>query len=89
MQAKPIPGRVRLLGTPAEEGLGGKIKLIRAGAYRGVDACLMVHPGPPIPNAAANAYVKSLANSKFSGTFFGKPAVSRYHLSFAIFGQSY
>ena len=41
-----ISGRVRLLGTPAEEGGGGKLKLISAGAYAGVDACLMVHPGP-------------------------------------------
>lgn len=39
-------GRVRLLGTPAEEGGGGKVKLIDAGAYENVDACLMVHPGP-------------------------------------------
>ncbi|KAL6407710.1 amidohydrolase AmhX [Ilyonectria robusta] len=37
-------GRVRLLGTPAEEGGGGKIRLIQAGAYEGVDACLMAHP---------------------------------------------
>lgn len=35
---------IRLLGTPAEEGGGGKLKLLDAGAYRGVDACLMVHP---------------------------------------------
>ncbi|KAI9148285.1 Peptidase M19 domain-containing protein [Paramyrothecium foliicola] len=41
-----IDGRVRLLGTPAEEDGGGKIDLIAAGAYRGVDACLMGHPGP-------------------------------------------
>ncbi|EMT69614.1 Peptidase M20 domain-containing protein 2 [Fusarium odoratissimum] len=39
-----IPGRVRLLGTPAEEGGGGKVHLIKAGAYEGVDACLMAHP---------------------------------------------
>lgn len=37
-------GRVRLLGTPAEEGGGGKIRLMQAGAYEGVDACLMAHP---------------------------------------------
>jgi amidohydrolase len=35
---------VRLLGTPAEEGGGGKLKLLDAGAYKDVDACLMVHP---------------------------------------------
>ncbi|QKX57220.1 uncharacterized protein TRUGW13939_04328 [Talaromyces rugulosus] len=35
---------IRLLGTPAEEGGGGKLKLLDAGAYSDVDACLMVHP---------------------------------------------
>jgi amidohydrolase len=40
-----LPGRVRLIGTPAEEDGGGKIDLIRAGAYKDVDACLMGHPG--------------------------------------------
>lgn len=38
------PGRVRLLGTPAEEGGCGKGFLIKAGAYEGVDACVMAHP---------------------------------------------
>ncbi|KAL2788746.1 hypothetical protein BJX66DRAFT_326877 [Aspergillus keveii] len=41
-----IEGRVHLLGTPAEESGGDKIDLLNAGAYRGVDACLMGHPGP-------------------------------------------
>jgi amidohydrolase len=37
-------GRLRILGTPAEEGGGGKIRLIDAGAFDGVDAAMMVHP---------------------------------------------
>lgn len=37
-------GRVSILGTPAEEGGGGKVFMIRAGAFDGVDAALMVHP---------------------------------------------
>lgn len=36
-----IPGKVVLLGTPAEEGGGGKVKLLDAGAYEGMTACLM------------------------------------------------
>lgn len=79
MQSNSIPGRIRLLGTPAEEGMGGKIKLIEAGAYRTVDACLMVHPGPSSPGAGADAYARSLANVKFRAIFTGKPAVSSYH----------
>jgi amidohydrolase len=42
--AEEAGGQVVILGTPAEEGGGGKIRLIRAGALEGVDAALMVHP---------------------------------------------
>ena len=48
LKANNTPGRVRLLGTPAEEEHGGKVALLDAGAYIGVDACLMGHPGPRI-----------------------------------------
>lgn len=37
-------GRLIILGTPAEEGGGGKIRLIEAGAFDGVDAAMLVHP---------------------------------------------
>jgi len=36
--------KVTVLGTPAEEQLGGKIDLIEAGAFSGAAAALMVHP---------------------------------------------
>jgi amidohydrolase len=39
-----LPGRVRLLGTPAEERGGGKELMALQGAFDGVDAALMVHP---------------------------------------------
>lgn len=39
-----LDGRVVAMGTPAEEGGGGKIKMIRAGAYDDAFCCLMVHP---------------------------------------------
>lgn len=72
-------GRVRLLGTPAEEGGGGKIKLIDAGAYQDVDACLMVHPMAGFMFAtkeavAGIAYGTCVASTKFRATFTGKPA---------------
>lgn len=38
--------RVTVLGTPAEEGGGGKVRLIEAGAFEGADLSLMVHPAP-------------------------------------------
>ncbi len=39
-----VPGRVVVLGCPAEEGGGGKIILVREGFLKGVDAALMTHP---------------------------------------------
>ena len=39
-----LPGRVRLLGTPAEEHGCGKELMARAGALDGVDAAIMMHP---------------------------------------------
>lgn len=39
-----LPGGVRWLGTPAEEGGAGKETMARHGALDGVDAALMVHP---------------------------------------------
>ncbi|GAB3896911.1 amidohydrolase [Kibdelosporangium lantanae] len=38
-------GTVLAVGTPAEEGGGGKIIELDAGVFDGVDAALMVHPG--------------------------------------------
>jgi amidohydrolase len=37
------PGRVVVLGTPAEESHGGKAELIRAGVFDGIDCAMMVH----------------------------------------------
>ncbi len=39
-----LPGRVRYLGTPAEERGGGKEIMAGAGAFEGTAAALMVHP---------------------------------------------
>jgi amidohydrolase len=37
---------VRVIGTPAEEGGGGKVLLLERGAFDGVHAAMMVHPSP-------------------------------------------
>jgi amidohydrolase len=42
--APDLPGRIVFMGTPAEEGGGGKILLLNRGALRGVDAAMMAHP---------------------------------------------
>ncbi|HEY4102687.1 MAG TPA: amidohydrolase [Polyangiaceae bacterium] len=43
-QAGNFSGSVEIIGTPAEEGGGGKIKLLKAGVFRGIDAAMMFHP---------------------------------------------
>jgi amidohydrolase len=42
--ADALGGRVLVVGTPAEEGGGGKVPLIDGGAFADVEAALMVHP---------------------------------------------
>jgi amidohydrolase len=37
-------GTLRIMGTPAEEGGGGKIEMARRGAFENVGAAMMVHP---------------------------------------------
>jgi metal-dependent amidase/aminoacylase/carboxypeptidase family protein len=67
-----LTGKVILFGTPAEEGGGGKIELLNAGAYSDheVDINLISHPGKVKDSALVrtNAYV----NTKIE--YFGKEA---------------
>lgn len=70
LEALRLTGTIRFYGTPAEEGGGGKIFLIRAGAFRDADVVLAWHPGDH--NAADdNPY---LANISARVRFHGTPA---------------
>lgn len=40
-----LAGTLLVIGTPGEEGAGGKIRELDAGVFEGVDAALMFHPG--------------------------------------------
>jgi amidohydrolase len=42
--AEQAGGSLRIMGTPAEEGGGGKIEMARRGAFDKVGAAMMVHP---------------------------------------------
>ena len=42
--AERLGGTLRILGTPAEEGGGGKVFMADRGAFDSVDAAMMVHP---------------------------------------------
>ncbi len=39
----PFAGRIQVIGTPAEEGGAGKVKLMEAGVFKDVDAAMMIH----------------------------------------------
>lgn len=67
-----VPGTVVLLGTPAEEGGGGKIILLERGAYKGMNACLMCHPSPG--PELSSFVVSSLAMQSIDAEFFGQSA---------------
>jgi amidohydrolase len=42
--ASELGGRVAIMGTPAEEGGGGKVFMLDRGAFADIDAAMMVHP---------------------------------------------
>jgi amidohydrolase len=53
---------VSAIGTPAEEGGGGKVFLLERGAFDGVHAAMMVHPAPledPTPRVSAVAFFET------------------------------
>ena len=72
--AEDLGIRVTVLGTPAEEGGGGKVELINAGAFEDAAASMMVHPGPYDELAPSFQ-----ANRHFTVEFFGKES----HAAFA------
>lgn len=57
---------VTLLGTPAEEGGGGKIVMLERGAFDGVHLALMAHPGP-VDVARARPYAVSHLDIAYDG----------------------
>jgi amidohydrolase len=64
-----LGGSVVVLGTPGEEVLGGKIDMVKAGAFKEIDVAMMVHPN--ILNMVA---VQTLSCSSLEVEFFGRPA---------------
>ena len=74
---KNLPGRLVVIGTPAEEGGGGKIKLLDAGVFDGVDICLSSHPSSNrtiIPQDIPMDESWSLAMVGFRYIYHGKAA---------------
>ena len=67
--AAEVGGRVRVLGTPAEEGGGGKVLMAERGALADVDAAMMVHPA-----GADLATMDAIAAAMFDVEYHGLAA---------------
>lgn len=63
------PFQLVIYGTPAEEGGGGKIIMLKEGYLKDIDIALMIHGGP-----ATQTDKKSLAATSVKVTFYGHSA---------------
>nr|WP_281536118.1 amidohydrolase [Cryobacterium breve] len=84
-----LPGRILLLGTPAEEGGNGKEILARAGAFADVDAAIMVHPfgydaadHPFIGRRIVRVRYTGVASHASSSPFMGRNALDAVALNY-------
>jgi aminobenzoyl-glutamate utilization protein B len=70
LESMKLPGTVRFYGCPAEEGGGGKIYMVRAGAFKDCDVVLHWHPA-----SENRASIKTnLGNITGKFRFHGTPA---------------
>jgi amidohydrolase len=65
----PFEGQIQVIGTPAEEGGAGKVKLMDAGVFAGVDAAMMIHG-----RCGTQVWRPSLGIVKVKAEFFGRAA---------------
>ncbi|KAM0283740.1 hypothetical protein ACHAQH_002329 [Verticillium albo-atrum] len=72
MRAESLAGKVILFGTPAEESLGGKVKMLEAGLFDDakIDISLISHPtaGDDSP------YMITTATDRFDVEYYGREA---------------
>jgi len=69
LQRLPFAGQIRIIGTPAEEGGAGKVKLMEAGVFAEVEAAMMIHP-----RNGTRIWRPTLGIIKVTAEFFGKAA---------------
>jgi amidohydrolase len=69
LETLPFGGRVQVIGTPAEEGGAGKVRLMEAGVFEDVDAAMMIHG-----RCGTQVWRPSLGIIKVKCEFFGKAA---------------
>lgn len=67
LQESKRRGTIKFFGTPAEEGGGGKIYMIRAGAFNNVDAVLAWHPSDENGASLKTSQANITARFRFRG----------------------
>jgi len=67
LEATGTPGRIRLYGTPAEEGGSGKVYMTRAGLFDDVDIAIHWHADDENSAAARTTLANRSAKFRFSG----------------------
>src|SRR5215813_2820878 len=65
----PFAGEIQVIGTPAEEGGAGKVKLMEVGVFHDVDAAMMIHG-----RSGTRVWRPSLGIIKVTAEFFGTAA---------------
>ncbi len=68
MEESALSGTIKMYGCPAEENYDGKVFMVRAGLFKGVDACLSHHPGSL--NTASLSSSTAINSVKFH--YYGK-----------------
>ncbi len=69
LQREGIPGTVVVMGTPAEEGRGGKVMMLAQDALAGIDAVMLAHPrSRTMPDTGSSAI------ARFEVSFRGRSA---------------
>lgn len=67
LEATGTPGRIRLYGTPAEEGGSGKVYMTRAGLFDDVDIAIHWHADDENSAAARTSLANRSAKFRFTG----------------------
>jgi amidohydrolase len=74
-----LGGSIQVIGTPAEELTGGKIVMVERGAFKGLDAAMMLHPA-----AHDSATITALACIPLDVEFFGRESHAAAHPELGI-----
>ena len=67
LQSSGRTGTIRVYGTPAEEGGGGKIYMVRAGLFRDADVVLDWHPGSVNDASPGSSLANKSGKFRFRG----------------------